>query len=445
MNIAKFIKCIFLLCWSVIVVIDQVNAQDVQSIRKKCTEYGLKEKTLEHENCVKQMLQSMGILPPKPPTQIKPAPTSPPLPPVNSEALLEEKFWEDAKNIGNKEAFEFFLEQFPRGRFSGLAKANIERLIVDAKEKQRQFEEVAKRQADEEVAKQARDRSRPGFSFKDCQDCPDMIVIPTGRFLIGASNTEEEREKIPEQLRGRSQPQRIINISSISVGRYEITVAQYRAFVFATNRTTPRGCTVWFSDKYGVDTSKDWRNPGFSQSDKHPVVCVSWEDASAYVQWLKLKTGKEYRLLSESEWEYAARAGVTASRYWGDDPNMSCVFSNGADLKAKAFIPGASDWTVANCDDGYWFTSPVGSFRPNGFGLFDMIGNASEWVQDCWADNYSSVPLDGSPVTNGTCSLRSLRGGAWFNAPEFSRSAYRSRNPMWNRYSFTGFRVAVTQ
>jgi formylglycine-generating enzyme required for sulfatase activity len=281
-----------------------------------------------------------------------------------------------------------------------------------------------------------------GVVIKDCADCPEIVTIPAGRFVMGATLGEEEREKLPDSLRNRSQPTHLVNVSSFMAGRYEVTVGQYRAFALATNRSSAGGCYGWNGKKNENDLAKDWRNPGFPQSDYHPVTCVSWEDSIAYVQWLRQKTGKDYRLLTEAEWEYAARAGTTTARFWGEDENMSCSFANGADLKAKMNVQGANNWPVANCDDGYTYTAPVGSYKPNEFGLYDMLGNVWEWTQDCLNENYFGAPTDGSARTKGDCTRRILRGGSWDYYPQHLRSAFRARNAAINRGNFNGFRVA---
>jgi formylglycine-generating enzyme required for sulfatase activity len=179
------------------------------------------------------------------------------------------------------------------------------------------------------------------------------------------------------------------------------------------------------------------------QDDSHPVVCVNRDDANAYVAWLSAKVGQEYRLPSEAEWEYAARAGTVTSRYWGDDPRLTCLHANGADQSARRHIPGAGDWAIHECDDGYAYTSPAGRFQANAFGLKDMLGNAWEWTEDCWHDNYIGAPTDGSPWTSGgECGELVLRGGAWDYGPQLLRSAYRSRVGAANRDVGLGFRVA---
>jgi len=283
----------------------------------------------------------------------------------------------------------------------------------------------------------------PGAVFKDCDDCPEMVVIPAGQFVMGASPGEEERENLLKEYRDRSQPQHRVEVRRFAAGKFSVTRAQYEVFVSATGRKS-EGCYVWTGIKWENDLAKDWRNPGFAQDERHPVACVSWDDVSAYVQWLSQKTGKSYRLLSEAEWEYAARAGTTTYRYWGDDGNLSCSYANGADQTAKTQVPGASNWAVATCNDGYAYTSPVGSFQPNRFGLYDMLGNVWQWTQDCWNQDYKGAPTDGSAWMGGDCSLRVLRGGSWGSSPQFLRTASRGRYTAASRNDGFGFRVART-
>ena len=284
----------------------------------------------------------------------------------------------------------------------------------------------------------------PGAVFKDCADCPEMVVIPAGRFVMGAAPGEEERENLSDQFRNRSQPPHEVDVKSFSAGKFEVTRGQYRVFAEATGRSSD-GCFVWTGAGFEKDQTKDWRNPGYAQDDPHPVACVSWDDASAYVRWLSQKTGRHYRLLTEAEWEYAARAGTTSARFWGDAGDLSCGFANGADLTTEAQVPGASNWAVANCNDRYAYTAPVGSYRANAFGLYDMLGNVWEWTQDCWNENYSGAPTDGSAWAPGDCFLRVVRGGSWEDAPLGLRAAYRVGSPTVIRVYIRGFRVARTE
>ncbi|MDP2241353.1 MAG: formylglycine-generating enzyme family protein [Burkholderiales bacterium] len=279
------------------------------------------------------------------------------------------------------------------------------------------------------------------LSFKDCTDCPEMAVIPPGRFWMGAAPGEEEREALSDQFRNRSQPSHAVDVKRFSAGKFEITRGQFQVFAEATGRSND-GCFVWVGAGFELDPAKDWRNPGFIQDDSHPVVCVSWNDASAYAKWLSRKTGKNYRLLTEAEWEYAARAGTATARFWGESGNMSCDHANGADLAAELQVPGAINWAAARCDDRYAYTAPVGSYRANSFGLHDMLGNVGEWTQDCWNGDYRGAPTDGSAWAAGDCSQRAVRGGSWDDAPVGLRAAYRVGSPTVIRVYGRGFRIA---
>ncbi len=280
-----------------------------------------------------------------------------------------------------------------------------------------------------------------GTTFKDCADCPEMVAIPAGQFMMGTGPDEEERENLFNQFRYRSQPQHRVSVKSFAAGKFELTRSQYRVFAEATRRSSD-GCFFWNGTDFEIDKNKDWRNSGYVQDDMHPVACVSWEDASAYARWLSQKTGKNYRLLSEAEWEYAARAGTTTMRFWGDDADRACDYGNGADLAAIAQVPAATLGASANCNDRYAYTAPAGSYRANAFGLHDMLGNVGEWTQDCWNGNYNRAPSDGRAWTSGDCSMRAVRGGAWDDAPTGLRSAYRVGSPTTIRLYSRGFRVA---
>ena len=170
------------------------------------------------------------------------------------------------------------------------------------------------------------------------------------------------------------------------------------------------------------------------------MVCVNWHDAKAYAKWLSGKTGQDYRLLSESEWEYVARAGTETVRYWGHDWNneQGCTYANVADRENNVSVH-------FKCDDGFKFTAPVGHYQANGFGLYDVLGNVWEWGEDCWNDTYRNAPMDGSANTAGDCSHRVDRGGSWFDNPRNVRSAIRGRLDTGLRAGYLGFRVARSQ
>lgn len=277
-----------------------------------------------------------------------------------------------------------------------------------------------------------------GQSFRDCEAyCPEMIVLPPGRFKIGSPTSEVGRGS-------DESPQKVVTIDyKLAVGKYPVTRGEFAAFVEATSRRLGP-CEHWDGKSFRAEDGKSWNN-AFDQTEKHPVVCVNWEDSQAYVQWLSNKTGKRYRLLTEAEWEYAARAGTTTAWYWGKSETDQCRYANGADLSAKG--QGVTAPEFVNCGDQYVHTSPVGSFRPNQFGLYDMGGNVGEWVEDCYQDTYRDAPTDGSAVE--TCmerfkNARVMRGGAWNAIPAWMRSASRDVEVPSLRSDSFGFRVART-
>jgi formylglycine-generating enzyme required for sulfatase activity len=276
--------------------------------------------------------------------------------------------------------------------------------------------------------------------FKDCDGCPAMVTIPAGKFIMGSPPNEAGRDddEGPPHLVTIEQP--------FALGKTEVTVGQFRGFVKAVGYTTDaeREGKCWtVNDKreWAELSGANWTNPGFSQGDDHPVACVSWNDARAYIAWLREKSGQRYRLPSEAEWEYAARAGTTRKWIWGVDEDDSCQMANIGDLTVKEHYPS---WTTTLCRDKYLYTAPVGSFSANRFGLHDMIGNVWEWAQDCYNKSYDNAPTDGSAWIGGDCSLRVERGGSWGNTPAGARSAIRDGDAPTRRGSYLGFRVART-
>ena len=233
---------------------------------------------------------------------------------------------------------------------------------------------------------------------------PEMVLIPAGSFRMGSTKTENERYGYGETY---NLPKHLVTFAKpFWIGKHPVTRGEYAAFV---------------SDP-GYAVSNGWRDPGFPQTDHHPVVRVSAEEADAYVAWLSARTGRAYRLPSEAEWEYAARAGTRTVRYWGD---------GWEEVGRFAHVDG----------DG---TALVGTRQPNSFGLHDMLGNVWEWMADCWNDNYSGAPTDGSAWTTGNCSRRSLRGSTWASDPSYVRAAQRAWGGAGSRSRGTGFRVART-
>lgn len=270
-------------------------------------------------------------------------------------------------------------------------------------------------------------------AFDDCAGaawCPKMVVIPAGTFLMGTAGGEAEAPV-------KEGPQHKVTIVyKFAVGQFDITRAQWATFVTETARVIPDGCS-WSMLPKENEAKASWHNLGFSQDDTHPVVCVTFKDAQDYAAWLTKKTGHTYRLLSEAEWEYVARAGSKGPFPWGRKASHEFVNYGTEDH---------AGWGVAAGRDKWEFTSPVGSFPPNAFGLYDTHGNVMQWVEDCFTNSYAGVPADGSafkankPVEgltewlaplNGTnsCSYRMLRGGDWADPPSMIGSASRNMAP----------------
>lgn len=263
----------------------------------------------------------------------------------------------------------------------------------------------------------------------------NFVYLPPGSFTMGSPYYEWGRSDF-------ELPHPVTLSRPFYLQSTEVTVGQWRAFAEETGYRTEaeRQGGTWFIDggQWARRPGFNWNNPGYYQMDVHPVSCISWNDAQAFIQWLNRREGtSKYRLPTEAEWEFACRARTVTSRYWGEDLYASCQFANLADQSARMVFPG---WAVVECDDGNAYAAPVGSYQPNGFGLFDMLGNVWEWCQD-WCAPYSpAAQTDPRGASSGM--YRVLRGGSWESMPASARSA--------NRYCFgpdmnnngTGFRVA---
>ena len=268
--------------------------------------------------------------------------------------------------------------------------------------------------------------------FQECPQCPKMVVVPAGTYEMGSPSGEGA---IDEEGRHR-----VTIPEPIAIGMFEVRRAEFTHFMEETNWSGGSAC--WQYDGAQTRETGGSADPGFIQGENEPMVCVSWEDAQAYVEWLSTRTKGRYRLLSEAEWEYAARGGTVAPRYWDESESGQCGNANGADIALRTRYP---DWfeLTAPCDDGRPHTSEAGSYEPNAFGLYDMLGNAREWVADCWNGDYTGAPKDGSAWTeSGNCALRVLRGGSWLDGPGGMRSSTRDKGTTGIRFSANGFRVA---
>lgn len=277
-------------------------------------------------------------------------------------------------------------------------------------------------------------------SMRDGGAGPELVFVRGGRFLMGSPAIEAGRASDERQHR--------VDVEDFWLGRYAVTVGEFRRFVEVSGYRTDAerdahelsGCWVWQDGKAKYLRGRSWRDPGFAQQDNHPVVCVSWHDAHAYAQWLSEQTGQEYRMPTEAEWEYAARAGTMTPRYWGSDPAQACRYANVGDRVMKARVPGV-DWSVHECDDGYAYTAPVGSFAPNAWGLFDMLGNVLEWTCSAFDMGYGGAEQRCS-ASSERRGLHALRGGSWTDEPDYVRSAFRSWSAPGNRSLDQGFRLA---
>lgn len=238
-------------------------------------------------------------------------------------------------------------------------------------------------------------------------------------------------------------PVHAVELDAFWIGRFEVTVAQFRQFVKETSYRTEaerKGESEGVSSSGGWSkvSGLSWRKPGFPQGDSHPVVHVSWNDGKAFCDWLSRKEGKDIRLPTEAEWEYACRAGTQTAYQWGDDPNGGTGWLNGADQTAKRKYPS---WPCFNFDDGFLYTASVGSFKANAFGLHDMHGNVWEWCADWYGEDYYAESPRRNPQGPSSGVYRMSRGGSWDYYENLYRSAVRVRLTPTSTYGGQGFRV----
>ncbi len=271
---------------------------------------------------------------------------------------------------------------------------------------------------------------KSGDVFQDHEHGPEMVVIPAGKFMMGSPANEE---RWPD-YDGREEPQHEVTIAKpLAVGRYAITVEEFTTFIDETGHDMPDEMYTYENNKWESRKGKSYRNPGFEQTVRHPVIGVNWIDAQAYIKWLNEQTGKTYRLLSEAEWEYACRAGSATPFWWGTEISTDQANYNGNYVYGDGVKGEYREKTVA-----------VDSFAPNPWGLYQVHGNVWEWVEDHWHENYEGAPIDGSVWQGGDASYCVLRGGSWNGNPRDLRSAYRLRNQPGNRVIAFGFRLART-
>jgi formylglycine-generating enzyme required for sulfatase activity len=265
-------------------------------------------------------------------------------------------------------------------------------------------------------------------SFKDCPTCPEMVVVPAGSFFMGSAASEQGRFN-------NEGPQHEVTFGrAFAVGRFAITRGEFAAFVRQANHSTGDKCWTFEDNKMEERTGRSFLNPSFAQDDRHPVVCVNWDDARAIAAWVSSKTGKTYRLLSEAEREYVTRAGTTTPFWWG-----SSITPNQANYAGNFTYAGGG-----SKGEDRKRTVPVDSFEPNPWGLFDVHGNVFDWTEDCEHDDYQGAPADGTAWAYENCGKRMVRGGSWLNYPQDLRSAFRGTINPNIRGPLQGFRLART-
>ncbi len=280
----------------------------------------------------------------------------------------------------------------------------------------------------------------------DCAVCPALALVPPGAYTMGTPADAAE----VDPSTGESPPVSVSITRPFYIGAREVTVGEFRRFVEDAGYDPPRGCRVWLGGQWVQDRDRSWRDPGFAQppADGDPVVCINWVDARAYAEWLARQSGLRYRLPSEAEWEYVARGGTSFPRFWAardsneDSPlTLTCEYANIYDVSAIEAHRLA--WPNAACSDGAAGVAAAGSYKPNAFGAYDVIGNVREWLQDCYTASYKGRPQDGRAWTwQGGCEQRSVRGGSWASRPALARAAARAAEATPLRQSDLGFRVA---
>jgi formylglycine-generating enzyme required for sulfatase activity len=352
---------------------------------------------------------------------------------AGSTAAVEQAFWQSIQGSTDPADFEAYLKKFPKGSFVDLAGNRVKALKegaatapAAASPQPTQTAALTEPSQPKSLGTEAApaqltpppSNMKPGQVFKDCKNCPEMIVIPAGSFMMGSPESEAGRNASEGPQHKETIPR------AFAMSKYVVTFAQYKEFMNTTGRDAGASCWYYRDDK------KKWlpkegftfTDPGFLQESNSPAICLNVGDANAYAAWLSKLTGQTYRLPSEAEWEYAARAGTKTARYWGESADQQCSYANGADQTYHKEVP--DDPGFAGCNDGYFRTAPVGKFKPNAFGLYDMLGNAWQITQDCLTGGYDGSDHKGAPV-QGACEKYAIRGGSWGRPPVNLRAAGR--------------------
>lgn len=277
-----------------------------------------------------------------------------------------------------------------------------------------------------------------GSVFRDCSDCPEMVVIPAGEFHMGSSPAEAALFGLDEDTAAGEGPRHKVTIGRpFALGKYAVTRDEFEVFVKDTGFIRTGTCAA-----------------KGTEGGSHPVVCISWQQAKLFVAWLSRRTGQAYRLPTEAEWEYAARAGTATAFWWGDEPSHDYAnfgregggvpFASGRNLGPREWLylvtKGRSDLWKSR--DQWEYAAPVGQFPANTWGLHDMSGNVWQWTEDCYQMGYATTPADGSATPGSPCCFHVARGGSWLARPTYIRSSVRIRRDGENQDYILGLRVA---
>jgi len=290
----------------------------------------------------------------------------------------------------------------------------------------------------------------PGQVWKEPTTGMEFVWVPGGCYEMG--QTEKEKQKLLKTVGDETYkkhfsdeiPRHNVCVNGFWIGKYEVTLGQFRRFIDDTGYQTDadkEGFSWIWNGKWEKKEGYNWQKTGFKQEENHPVVNVSWDDAKAFSKWLSDKKGNNFRLPTEAEWEYACRAGTKTSRFWGDNPEDACKYANVYDITSKRV--SKFKWANHKCDDGYGNTSPVGSFNPNKFGIYDMLGNVYEWCEEWHGKDYYKKSPKHNPKGPSNGSYRVLRGGSWGDSPWGVRCANHGRNYPGYRLNVDGFRVLL--
>ncbi|MBI3576326.1 MAG: SUMF1/EgtB/PvdO family nonheme iron enzyme [Gammaproteobacteria bacterium] len=330
---------------------------------------------------------------------------------VQTPEEVEQELWNAVKTSRDKRDVEDYLKQYPKGRFAPLASQKLKALATVTPAPSKPPVTVASIAPTVATKPEPSPGAVAGKVWKEPTTGMEFVWIPKGCYQMGSPSSESGRssDEHPHQ----------VCVEGYWLAKYEVTNSQYRQFKPSHDSGNYEGNNL--------------------NGDTQPVVSVSWNDATAFAEWLSQKTGKTFKLPTEAEWEYAARAGTNTARYWGDEDSQLCRHANIADRTGKA-IASIASYAYDGCDDGYKVSAPVGRFAPNSFGLYDMLGNVWEWTSSPYDQAYAGGEKRAASLSEG--GQRVLRGGAWNDGPRGVRAAYRFYATPDDRYNFIGFRLA---